>query len=360
MSGAWADARNVLAVRLDGLGDVLMTTPALRALKESVPERRLTLLTSPEGARAAACVPGLDDVIEYGAPWMKASGRSDGAAAERTMARRLSRGRFDAAVVFTVYTQSSLPAAFLCHLAGIPRRLAHCRENPYGLLTDWIEEPEPARVRHEVRRQLELVARVGCATADERISLRVSDAARRRALDALRSAGLDPRSDWAVVHPGACAPSRRWRADGFAEAAGRLSRERRLALAFTGSRDEAELIDRILGAMGARGAPAVSLAGRLSLEELAAAVAGARLLITNNTGPAHVAAAVGTPVVDLYALTNPQHAPWRVPARVLFRDVPCRFCFKSVCPERHHDCLRLVAADDVVAAAESLLEETAR
>ena len=70
---------------------------------------------------------------------------------------------FDAAAIFTVYSQSPLPAAYLCYLAGIPLRLAHCRENPYHLLTDWVPEPEPAaRMRHEVQRQLDLVATVGC------------------------------------------------------------------------------------------------------------------------------------------------------------------------------------------------------
>jgi ADP-heptose:LPS heptosyltransferase len=79
--------------------------------------------------------------------------------------------------------------------------------------------------------------------------------------------------------------------------------------------------------------------------------------VAGNTGPVHVAAAVGTPVVDLYALTNPQHTPWMVPSRVLFNDVPCRWCYSSVCPERHHRCLRGVHPEQVVAAALDLLAE---
>jgi ADP-heptose:LPS heptosyltransferase len=106
-------------------------------------------------------------------------------------------------------------------------------------------------------------------------------------------------------------------------------------------------------------APSFSLAGRLRLEELAALLDLAPLLIANNTGPVHVAAAVGTPVVDLYALTNPQHTPWAVPSRVLFHDVPCKYCYKSVCPEGHHHCLRLVPPNAVVRAAGELLRETA-
>jgi ADP-heptose:LPS heptosyltransferase len=102
------------------------------------------------------------------------------------------------------------------------------------------------------------------------------------------------------------------------------------------------------------GASSHSLAGQLDLGALCALIALAPVLITNNTGPAHIAAAVGTPVVDLYALTNPQHTPWGVESRVLNRDVPCKYCYKSACPAGHHDCLR-VPPEEVVSATLELL-----
>src|SRR5690606_32827218 len=138
------------------------------------------------------------------APWVKASGDRAGAAADRQMIRRLAAGRFDAAVIFTVYSQNPLPAAMLCLLADIPRRLAHCRENPYQLLTDWIREREPEEgVRHEVQRQLDLVAAVGWQTSDRRMRLQVPDAAAAEIEKRLRALGLDGRAArWAVVHPG--------------------------------------------------------------------------------------------------------------------------------------------------------------
>src|SRR5262249_32235943 len=123
-------------------------------------------------------------------------------------------------------------------------------------------------------------------------------------------------------------------------------------IVFCGTDPERELVEQIRTAMRA---PSHSLVALLNLAECAALVAQAPLLISNNTGPVHVAAAVGTPVVDLYALTNPQHTPWAVPSRVLFHDVPCKYCYKSVCPEKHHDCLRKVPPGAVVAAAVELL-----
>ncbi len=356
MTARWDDVVNILCVRLDTLGDVLMTTPAIRALKESRPGRRVTLLTSPPGAAAAALVPEIDEVLVYEAPWMKATAPRSDSRLEYAEADRLRRAGFDAAAIFTVYSQNPLPAAFLCYLADIPRRLAHCHENPYQLLTNWIPDPEPHElVRHEVRRQLDLVAAVGGRTADERLSISPPPAARVRVGRLLEEAGVDRRRPWVVVHPGASAPSRRYPPEGFAAAARRLAREVGCQVVFTGSAAERELVEQIRREMGP---PSVSLAGLLDLGELAALLERAPLLVANNTGPVHVAAAVGTPVVDLYALTNPQHTPWAVPCRVLSHDVPCKYCYKSVCPEGHHDCLRRVAPDAVVRAACELLRES--
>jgi lipopolysaccharide heptosyltransferase II len=351
---AWRRAEHVLCVRLDALGDLLMTTPALRALKQSRPGRRLTLLTSPSGAEAAALLPDIDGIIIYDAPWMKATAPRAGPLPDLAMIDRLRRGSFDAAVIFTVYSQNPLPSAMLCYLAEVPLRLAHCRENPYQLLTRWVPDLEPDRlVRHEVRRQLDLVAAVGCRTDDDRLKIRISEGDAGRARDRLGAIGLDPSGPWVLIHPGATAPSRRYPPEGFVEVATRLARDG-MRVVFTGGPSEIDLIEGIRAAVPV---PTHSLAGRLALGELAALIALAPLLIANNTGPVHVAAAVGTPVVDLYALTNPQHTPWAVPNRVLNHDVPCKYCYKSVCPEGHHRCLRLVTPETVVRAARELLDE---
>ena len=350
---AWAHARCVLAVRLDTLGDVVMTTPALRALRTARPDRRVTLLTSSAGAEAARLVSDVDDVIVYDAPWLKATTSRADSAADRAMADRLRLLRFDGAVIFTVYSQNPLPAAMLCFLADIPLRLAHCRENPYQLLTDWVSDPEPDRlVRHEVRRQLDLVETIGCRTDDERLSLRVTEDHRRSVRGLLDAAGIDRQREWVVVHPGARAASRRYPPESFASACRRLVAERGCQVVFTGEASERTLIAAIRAASDA---PSISLAGELGLVELAALLADASLLISNNTGPVHVAAAVGTPVVDLYALTNPQHTPWAVAHRVLSHDVPCKYCYRSVCPAGHHECLRGIPPAAVVSAAHELL-----
>ena len=351
---AWRAARSVLCIRLDAMGDVLMTTPALRALKQSAP-RQLTLLTSHAGAAIAPLIPEIDQVLIYEAPWLKSGAAQAQPAADLDMLAHLRAQRFDAAVIFTVYSQNPLPSALMCYLADIPLRLAHCRENPYRLLTDWLPETEPQQhIRHEVQRQLDLVAYVGATTDDAGLSLQVPSHAATALRARLAAARIDGTRPLVLIHPGASAPSRRYPPALYAQVLPMLI-ARGLQVVFTGTAADAEAIARIR-----RGyeRTTVSFAGVLDIAELAALIAHADILLCNNSGPAHIAAAVGTPVVDLYALTNPQHTPWQVPARVLSHDVPCKYCYKSECPQQHQRCLRAIEPAAVAAAVIDLLNET--
>jgi lipopolysaccharide heptosyltransferase II len=360
---AWGLARNILCIRLDYMGDVLMATPAIRALRESGDGRRITLLTSSSGAVAARMIPEIDTVIEYAAPWMKHSAEhkiSEAHAADidLDMIHLLRRREFDAAVIFTTYSQSALPAALLCQLAGIPLRLAHCRENPYHLLTNWVPDPEPQeRIRHEVRRQLDLVAGIECRTANERLSFQVPQADADWAARRLLVFGVDRVLPWVLLHPGASAASRRYPPRQWAQVAAQLAGRLGFPLVFTGDESEIALVESIRNEAGVI---SFSVAGELDLGRLGALIAQAPVMVSSNTGPAHLAAALGTPLVDLYALTNPQHTPWQVPSRVLFDAVPCRNCYRSICPHGHHACLAQVAPVRVVNAVIELLEECDR
>lgn len=347
-SDVWAQAQRILCVRLDALGDVLMTGPALRAVRERA---EVTLLTSRSGAAAAALLPEVSSTLVYNAPWMKHDDARAGAD-DHAMIGLLRACAFDAAIIFTVYSQSPLPAALLCHLAGIPLRVAHCRENPYALLTDWIPETEPqSQVRHEALRQIDLVGAVGFACRDPRMRVTIPVAAARQAA---RFVAHGRRGPVVIVHPGATAASRRYPEEQFAAAVRMIIDHDACHVVFTGSASEAALIARIQAQVGR---PTRSVIPD-DLAAFAALIEAADLLISNNTAPVHLAAAVGTPVVDLYALTNPQHTPWQVPHRVLSKDVPCKYCYRSVCPEGHHLCLRGIDPAEVVLAARTLLQES--
>ena len=366
----WRGLRRVLAVRLDQIGDVLMTTPALAAIRDSLPGAELTLLTSPGAAAAAPHLPMVDHVWACQVPWMKPLPPAAGASlghAEAALVDRLADGGFDAALIFTVCTQSALPAAMLCRMAGIGLRAAHSRENPYGLLTDWVAETDQVLqgsrldTRHEVLRQLALCSAVGLQTQDDRLRFEVLDDHRVRVAAQLHAAGIPRGTPYALLHPGATAASRRWPAGHFGAAARQLL-DSGCAVVVSGNTAECALAESVLQASGwpvdaqARGGPAaVSMAGLHNLGELAALIAGADVVVANNSAAAHLAAAVGTPVVDLYALTNPQHTPWRVRSHVLSHDVPCRWCLQSTCPLGHNDCVRRVSPDTAARAALDLM-----
>ncbi len=351
----WQRARKVLCVRLDSMGDVLMTTPAIRAVKEAPTQPKITLLTSSAGAEVGKLIPEVDDVLVYDAPWVKSTPARQTAAKDWVQASYLRDHGFDAAIIFCVFSQNPLPAALLCYLADIPVRLAHSRENPYQLLTHWVPDPEPAKfIRHEVQRHLDLVKTIGCVPSHDHLSVRFSLSAVDFVARELDSYDVRDDENIVVIHAGASAPSRRYPPERFAWIANQLAVREQCRIVFTGSKHELALVNQMCDMMNG---PAISFAGELNVEQLAALLARASLLISNNTGPAHLAAAVQTPIVELYALTNPQHTPWNVKNRVLFADVPCKYCYRSVCPEGHNDCLNKVDPESVVAAAQELLKE---
>lgn len=331
----WRAARNILAIRLDTLGDVLMSTPALQALKGGSPHTRLTLLASRAGAALARHVPAIDEVMVYEAPWVKEPAHGD--LSDRRLVAALRRGHFDAAVILTDQTQSALPAALMCRLAGIPLRLAHCREHPHGLLTDWLPdgaaEADGEGPRHEVARQLDLVRSVGFHTVSERLMFRYAASDVLSMRRKFQSAGGDLTRPYIVVHPGASSAPRRWPAERFGEAADTICRDSGCQAVFSGGHDETALVQL---ALSRTQRPSLSLAGQLTLGELAALIAGAQVTLCHGGGPAHMAAALDSPVVVVHAAAQPQHAPWRTRAHVL-----------------HH---AQAQADDVAEAALDLLD----
>lgn len=319
MSGCWSEARRLLCVRLDGVGNVILATPAIRAFRDCINGCRITLLALPPGADAGRLVPEIDDVLEYS---------SD----EREVVAALAERDFDAAVIFTLPGQSPLDAARLCARAGIRLRLAHGRDAAHGLLTDWLPEPG-SRLRHEVRRQLDLAASVGCRTTDVRLSFAVPPGVRRRLRRELRAYG----SPLVVVHPGTTAGVRRYPPQSLALAVDLLTEQTGCEALLVGAAEDAPLVRAVRDAMRQ---PSRELSA-LSLAEFGAVVAEADLLVSNESGPAHIAAALGTAVVDVCALANPEYTPWQVPSRVLY-DV--------------YDEQRRVAPEKVAEAARALLE----
>jgi ADP-heptose:LPS heptosyltransferase len=321
---------HVLAVRLDNDGDVLLAGPAIRALAAGAD--RVTLLCGPRGRQAAALLPGVDAVVCWRAPWIDPEPAPVSPGEVAALVDRIAALRADRAVIFGSFHQSPLPTALVLRLAGVPWIGATSVDYP-GALLDLRHQIDDDV--HEVERSLDLVRAAGFAPpADDRLRVR---------LPAEPSPVAPP---YVVVHPGASVPARAWAPERCAELVAALDRP----VVVTGGPGERALTARVAGETG------IDLGGRTSFAGLARVLADADAVVVGNTGPAHLAAAVETPVVSLFAPTVPavRWRPWRVPHELLHVDVPCAGCRARTCPVPGHPCLAGVGVEQVAAAVERL------
>lgn len=355
---AWNNCKNILVVRADNMGDVVMSTPALRALKQTL-DCKLTLLTSTMGGLIKGLITDIDDYIIFNAPWVKAT-QTATASTCFELTEILKQRQFDGAVIFTVYSQSALPAALMCLMAAIPLRLAYCRENPYDLLTHWLPDEEPyGLIHHQVERDIKLVEYIGANATNTQLSLSFGKNALQNIIGKLNNKGFNiTQSPFIILHPGVSEEKRQYPVDMWIEAGKALQQQFKCSLLITGAPAEKETAFAIQQAIGGN---CMSVAGLLNIEEFLALIKCSKLVVTVNTSTVHIAAALQIPQVVLYALTNPQHTPWQSPAEVLY--FPVKEALKSKSPiinyvSKQINCMAIgyPPAKQIVEAAERLLQ----
>ncbi len=350
-------AARILAVRLDNIGDVVMLGPALRAVKAALPTAHLTLLCSPAGAQAAPLLPWVDAVLGHRAVWQDASGALPlDPARELTFADTLRVGNYDAALIFTSFSQSPYPPAFACYLAGIPVRVGQSREFGGSLLSQWVTPPPDHA--HQADRNLHLVVEVGFASRGAHLELCLPPDAVRAADDALQSCGIAPGEPFALLAPGASAAARRYDPARFAEVVRGFIAATGWPVVVVGSARDGERMAPVLALAdpGPSGHPRVfSLVGATDVPTLAALTARAGILFANDSGPMHLADAFRRPMVILYSGTEreSQWEPRAAPATLLREPTHCAPCHRFTCPY-HMECLA-IAPERVVDAALALL-----
>jgi ADP-heptose:LPS heptosyltransferase len=343
-----AAARRILVVRPDNIGDVVLLTPALRALRAAAPTARLDLLASPAGSAVAGMVAELDGVLTASPSWQQLTPPADpagAAAGERTLLDRVTASRYDVMLVFTSFSQSPWPAAHLGLLAGIGTRVVHSREFAGAVATHWVTPPP--ETTHHVDRSLHLLEAVGVPLRGRTPTLRVPVAAYAHA-DAVLDGHLPrERRPFALLVPGASCPSRRYAAARFGAAAAAIAADG-VPVLVAGTAAEDGLVDEVVRAAGS---PQVRALPAVGLPVFTALIARAAVALTNNSGGLHLADAVGTPVAVTYAGTERlgDVAPRAVPAELLQVAVPCSPCRQLTCPF-HLECLD-VAPERLAAAA---------
>jgi ADP-heptose:LPS heptosyltransferase len=329
----------VLVTRTDNDGDVLLAGPAIRAVAATAGE--VVLLVSPSGEQAARMLPGVRDVLVWPCPW---SGFEPPPVDARSTAALVDEVRglgFARALVLTSFHQSALPMALLLRLAGVPYIAAASEDYPGSLL----DLRHRTTGRHEVERALSLAAACGYQLPD-------GDDGRLRIRGALPPFPL-PEAPFVVVHPGASVAARAPE-PAHARAIVAALRAAGWAVVVTGSPDERDLTAAVAAG------DAIDLGGGTSYRELAAVLMAADCVVVGNTGPAHLAAAAGSPVVSLFAPVVPleRWAPWGVPS-VLLGDqhAACRDTRARECPVDGHPCLTGITPDEVVNAVTKLTQE---
>jgi lipopolysaccharide heptosyltransferase II len=360
MENNWNGCKNILCIRPDNMGDLIMSGPAIRALKQTF-NAKITVLTSSAATAIAAHMPGIDEVITFDLPWVKHDKPFDDSMFYNVV-QEIKNRNFDAAVVFTVYSQNPLPAVMLAYLAGIPKRLAYCRENPYQLLTHWVPDHEPYKyIRHQVRRDMELVTTIGAATVNQQLYLQ-SNTDIWLAIEAkLTALGLDIGKKWLILHAGVSEAKREYPAELWIESGKKMIQELGCQLLLTGSNSEKQLTDKLQSGIGA---DSFSAGGLFNLDEFITLIGKSPVMVSVNTGTIHIAAALGTPVVVLYALTNPQHTPWQAPCKILPFPVALQLQSKNevirhVNEYLYSEPVTMPQSDDILNAVMELLKESA-
>jgi predicted lipopolysaccharide heptosyltransferase III len=355
---------NILLIRLRLVGDVVFTTPAIRALRRRFPDARLTYLVERAAAPVVVGNPHLNEVIVAGRArgWRRV--RDD-----LRLARALRARRFDLVIDFHGGPRSS----WLGWVTGAPRRIGYRVAGRSWMYTDRVNRPRELRPRHSVANQADLLAPLGIIALDPAVDpvemIEDSDA-RGRVDTALAHAGVTPETELIVIHVSAGNPFRRWPPTAFvtlAAALARRSANRRIV--FTSGPSEEAAARRIAQAaretLGPDAASRVVLTEELGLPELRVLIARASLYIGGDSGPLHLAAATATPIVGIYGPTLRERSePWRHPALVAEAVEPaplaCRPCDQRVCVPGDFRCLTQIAPDRVIAAAERALSRAAR
>jgi ADP-heptose:LPS heptosyltransferase len=332
--------RHVLVARQDSLGDVLLAGPAVRAVAAGA--GRVTLLCGPRGREAAELLPGVDEVVAAHAGWIDPEPQRVTRGGVDELVDRLVDLEIDQALVLTSFHQSPLPLALLLRMAGVPTIAAVSVDYPGSLLNVRHRVDEDL---HEVERGLSLAATLGYRLADGDEGLL---AVRRDRVADVPDLGAGA---YVVVHPGASVPARAWAPERHAALVEALVAGGRRVVV-TGATGERPLTAAVAG-----GRRAVDLGGRVDLAGLAQVLAGAEVVVVGNTGPAHLAAAVGTPVVSLFSPVVPavRWRPWGVRHELLGdQRAACAGSRARVCPVPGHPCLDGVPVGEVVAAVERL------
>jgi lipopolysaccharide heptosyltransferase II len=346
-------------IRLERIGDLLMSLGAIRAVRERAPGAHIELVVGSWNEPLARLIPGVDRIETLDAPWLARSASYNGVGALISAALGWRRRRVDLAINFEGDIRSNL----LLWLSGAPRRVGFGMAGGGPLLTDCVPYDTHA---HVAVNSLRLVDRALGSAADAPTAvsprLDVPAAARERAAALLRLEGAA--GPIIGIHASGGRQIKQWDPGRFAEVAARLAQSHAARIVLTGSTADRPDVDRLKAALPA-GIPASDLAGDIDLVTLAGVLERLTVFVTADTGPMHLAAAVGTPIVGIFGPSDPMRwGPLDPSARIVRIDLPCSPCSRirrppTRCVGHVPDCLAGIPANRVYETVVFVLDELA-
>lgn len=349
----WPHHPNKILVRsTNWIGDAVMTTPAVRTIRENFPESEITMLVHPWVSDVFRYSPRVDRLFIY-----EKKGRHKGPRGMLQLAGELRQEQFDCAILL----QNAFEAALITLVAGIPVRGGYTTDGRGLLLTHGVHKINELNKKHEVNYYQRILLGLGLRPAVNELELFIPgnhiDAAKQRIEDLtgehLKSAPL------IGFNPGAAfGPAKRWPTEKFAELAEMLCRRTKARILLFGSAADKETAVRIIGRAGAAASRMIDLTGATTLIEAMALIGECDVFVTNDSGLMHVAAALRTPLVAIFGSTDHiATGPFSDNAVVIRKPLPCSPCKKTHCPEKHFRCMKLIDSNEVGAAVFRLLEE---
>lgn len=337
--------KRILIRSTNWVGDAMLTTPAVRAVRKNFPDAQISILAKPWVAPIFYNNPYLDHVIEY-----DSKGKHGGWLGKARLIRELRQNKFDAAILF----QNAFEAALLACLAGVPARLGYDTDCRRLFLTHPVHLEPRLKQIHEIDYYLGILEAASLKPDHRELTLVVTEQERGRADDILKSHGVTGQDKLIGINPGATYGSaKQWPIERYAALCNKIHDSGTQIIIFGGPGEEptgrhvADLVKK----------PCINLCGKTNLLEAVALIERCRLFITNDSGLMHVAAAFDVPLIAVFGSTNPvTTGPSNPRSRIVRVPTSCSPCLKPECPEDHR-CMREVSIDMVYAAAEELLQE---
>jgi heptosyltransferase-2 len=339
--------KRILIVRTDRIGDVLLSTPVIRALRENYPYAYIAMMVSPYAKEIVENNPYLDEVIVY-----DKDNRQKSWINSIKFALGVKKKRFDLAVILHPTNRVHLVTYF----AGIPKRLGYDRKLGF-LLSDSIKHNKQLGQKHELEYTLDILKYLGIQSKDKNIFIPIKPESEKWAEELFLQEGIDKYDKLLAIHPGASCPSKIWPQDRFAKIADQLIEKYGFkVLIIAGPKDiaSAKIVCKNMKH------PAVDLAGKTSVSQLASVLKKCQLFISNDSGPVHIASAVGTPVISIFGrnqkgLSPKRWGPVGKKDRVLHKEVGCIQCLAHNCV-KEFACLKAITVEDVMNVADSILK----